>query len=369
MTVASLPSAGHPVLVRGRAWAAAWGLRMPVLMAPMAGASPVPLAQAVSRAGGMAALGALLMEPPAIVDWVDRWRAGLESADAPLQINLWVPDPPPQRDPAQEAAWRTWLAAWGPPVEAQAGDARPPDFEAQCEAVLAARPAAVSSIMGLLPAPLVHRMKARGIRWLATVTTVAEARAAEAAGADVLVAQGAEAGGHRGAFQAAQAQDDAIGLLALLPQVVDAVRLPVIATGGIADGRGVAAALLLGACGVQVGTALLRSPEAAIPPAWAAALAGLAPEDTRLTRAFSGRWGRAVETAYVQAAAAPGAPAPLPYPVQRGMTAAMRRAAEQAGDLQRMQAWAGQAAALARPESAGQTVQRLWAEAVGLLER
>src|SRR5213078_4603263 len=128
----------------------------------------------------------------------------------------------------------------------------------------------------------------------------------------------------------------------LLPAVVDAVRIPVVATGGIADGRGVAAALLLGASAAQIGTGFLRCPEAKTNRAWADALAVTPPEGTLVSRVFSGRPGRSIATAYVRAATAPGAPAPAPYPVQRALTAAMREAAGKAGDIAGMQAWAGQ---------------------------
>ena len=347
-------------LRRAQDFAQRLGTRVPVLMAPMAGVPSVALAAAVAQAGAMAALGALLMDRSAIEDWVARYRA---ASTGPLQINLWVPDPAPQRDPQHEARLREFLGRFGPPVVPQAGDAPLQDFAAQCEALLAARPRAVSSIMGLYPPALVQRLKDADILWLANVTSVAEARAAQAAGADVIVAQGSEAGGHRGAFDAAQARDRAVGLFALLPQVVDAVRLPVVATGGIADARGVAAALTLGASAVQLGSAFLRCPEAGIAPAWAQGLSGLAPEDTQLTRAFSGRWGRAIATDYVRAAALPSAPVPAPYPVQRGLTAAMRKAAEQEGRIQQMQAWAGQAAGLGRELPAEDLVRSLWAGA------
>ncbi len=345
---------------RAAAFCDRYGLRLPILLAPMAGACPPELSVAVANAGGLGSCGALLLPPEAILDWARQVRARSNGA---FQLNLWVPDPAPERDGAHEAAVRAHLAQFGPVPAADAGDAAPIDFAAQCEALLAAAPTIVSSVMGLWPAGFVGRLKAAGIAWFANVSTVTEALAAEAAGADAVVAQGMEAGGHRGCFDAAAAESGMVGSMALIPAVADAVRIPVVATGGIGDGRGVAAALILGASAAQVGTAFLRAPEAKTNPAWAGALDGLRPEQTRLTRAFSGRAGRSVATAYVEA---PG-PAPAPYPVQRGLTAAMRAEGLKTNDIGRIQAWSGQAAALARPEPAGDIVRRLWAEAEALL--
>jgi nitronate monooxygenase len=342
-----------------------FGLRVPILLAPMAGASAPALSIAVANAGGLGACGALLMNRPEIVAWANEVRS---ASNGRFQINLWIPDRSPVRNAAQEKLIREFLANWGPVVAPDAGDATPPDFATQCEALLEVRPPIVSSVMGLYPPGFVARLKALGVSWFANTSTVAESKAAEAAGADVIVVQGMEAGGHRGCFDTNKAEHELVGLASLVPAVVDAVRIPVVATGGIADGRGVAAALALGASAAQVGTGFLRAPEAGINPAWADALASAAPEDTVISRAFSGRAGRSLATDYVRAAIADDAPRPAPYPVQRGLTAAMRVAATKAGDVSRIQAWAGQSAGLARAEPAQQILQRLWGHAVSILK-
>jgi nitronate monooxygenase len=332
----------------------------------MAGASPASLAIAVANAGGMGGCGALLMKPEAIRAWGADVRS---QTNGSFQINLWIPDPPPERDPAHEARVREFLGQWGPVVEPEAANVTPIEFTEQCEAMLEVGPAIVSSIMGVYPPPIVERMKGKGIRWFANVTTVSEAREAVTAGADVIVAQGMEAGGHRGSFDATRPDTALIGLFALLPAVVDAVgdRVPVVATGGIADARGVAAALLLGASAAQIGTGLLRTPEAKLAQAWADAISTAQPEDTAPTRAFSGRLGRSIATAYVKSANAPEAPKPAPYPVQRALSQAMRDAATKANNIDAMQAWAGQAARLATTEPAADLVRRIWSEAQALL--
>jgi len=350
------------MIERAEAFCAANQIRLPILLAPMAGACPPSLSIAVANAGGLGACGALLMQPEAIKTWASEVRAGSNGA---FQINLWIPEPAPRRDAAAEQAVKAFLASWGPPVAGDAGDARPPNFDAQCDAILEAGPTVISSIMGVYPPEFVEQMKARGIKWFANATTVAEAKLAAQAGAEAIIAQGMEAGGHRGAFDAGKAEAGMVGLFALLPAICDAVKLPVIASGGISDARGVAAALILGASAVQIGTGFLRCPEAKIPTAWADAIGITQPEDTVVTRAFSGRLGRSIATPYARAAV--DAPKPAPYPVQRGFTQAMRDQAIKNNDIASMQAWAGQSARLAPARNAAEVVKDFWEGARSLL--
>jgi nitronate monooxygenase len=282
-------------------------------------------------------------------------------------LNVWIPDPAPRRDPDAEARVRAFMAQWGPPVPADAGATTLPDFDAQCDTFLEVAPTAVSSIMGVYPAAFVRRLKERGIAWFATATTLAEAKIARAAGADAIIAQGIGAGGHRGSFDQAAAERQGVDLFALLPRLVDHLDVPIIAAGGIGDGRGVAAALTLGASAAMIGTAFLRSPEAKTHPAWARALENLEPEETALTRALTGRLARAIATDFVKAAASPDAPPPAPYPVQRGLTQAMKVAGAAAGDHHRMQVWAGQSASMAQPIPAAGLVRKIWDDARALL--
>jgi len=354
-----------PAMSRAGKFCERFGLRAPVLLAPMAGACPPSLSIAVGKAGGLGACGVVLMPPHEIEDWVAEVRA---ATDAPFQLNQWIPGPALNRDRGAEAATRAFLAQWGPAVPDDAADGPASDFAAQCEAMLAAKPAVISSIMGVYPAEFISAMKQRGISWFATATTVAEARAAADAGADAIIAQGAEAGGHRGSFRAQDASSTLVGLMALVPAIVDAVDLPVVATGGIADARGAAAAFMLGASAVQIGTGFLRCPEAHLNPVWSRMLGETQPEDTRLTNAFTGRYARCVGNDYVKAAMSPEAPSPAPYPVQRLLTTNMRKAALSEGDPARMMAWSGQSARLARAEPAGTVLSSIWSEARALLE-
>ena len=334
-------------------------LRVPIIEAPMAGACPPELAIAVAQAGGMGADGVVLDQPDRIAAWAERFRTG---SDGAFQLNIWVPDPPLDEPDRTEAAAR-FLQHFGVPVNTTDPA---PDYAEQCAAMLAAAPTAISTIMGLLEPDYVRTLHERGIAWFATAITLDEALAAQQAGADAVIAQGMEAGGHRGSFDPDTAERTAVGLVALVPHMVDNLRVPVIAAGGIADGRGVAAALALGASAVQVGTALLRTPEAAIDPSWSAALNELRPERTVTTRAYSGRLGRAIPTPYVNAWRSPGAPPPARYPAQRLLLGKWRRGAPGIG-LDRVNCWAGQGAALATTAPAGEIVTRMWDDARALL--
>ena len=223
------PSQTHasPVRERVDAFCRRYGLDMPLLEAPMAGACPATLAIAVANAGGMGAFGALVTSPQGIRDWVKEFKA---NSNGSFQLNTWIPDPPPVRDAEAERRVREFLANWGPAVPPEAGDAKLHDFQERCDVFLDIAPPVVSTIMGLFPAEFVDKCKQRGIAWFACVTTLSEAMQARDAGADAIVVQGIEAGGHRGSFDAAAAERQGGTLFTLLPRIADKITdLPLIA--------------------------------------------------------------------------------------------------------------------------------------------
>lgn len=348
------------VIKRAEQFTAEFGITHPIFLGPMAGACPVSLSVAVSNGGGMGACGALLMPPEQMKQWASDFRA---ETNGPFQMNLWIPDTAAERNLKHEAELRTFLNGWGPEVCVESANDTPLDFQAQCDALLDIAPPVISSIMGLFDAPFVDRMKAKGIKWFANVTTVKEATMAETAGADVIVAKGFEAGGHSGAFKPEDALRYGVGLVSLIPAIADTVDIPIVATGGIADGRTMAATLMLGASAVQIGTGFLRATESTIAPIWSDAIGKARPENTIVTRAFSGRAGRSIATQYALAMEQADSPEPAPYPIQRGLTQAMRAAAVKENRIDSMQAWAGQSSAMAQVSSATHITQSIWISA------
>lgn len=341
----------------------AWlGLRHPVVQAPMAGSQDSALALAVCAAGGLGSL-------PAATLGLDALRAELQilqaQAAGPYNVNFFC-HRPPAHDAAREAAWHRALApfcaeAGLPPPSGPAVAARAPFSATAAELLAAFRPPVVSFHFGLPEPALLARVKAWGAKVLASATTVEEARWLEAHGADAVIAQGLEAGGHRGLFLSDDLTTQ-LGTFALLPQVVRAVRVPVIAAGGIVDAAGVAAAQALGAAGVQVGTAYLLCPEATPTPLHRQALRSDAAQHTALTNLFTGRPARGIVNRAMRELAAgtvglnPLAPA---FPLAASAMAPLRAAAESAGRSDFTPLWAGQGAPACRPMPAGALTQAL----------
>jgi nitronate monooxygenase len=337
------------------------GTEHPIIQAPMAGGGSTPeLVAAVSNAGGLGMLGAAYLTPPQIADTIAETR---RRTDRPFGVNLFAggAEPADAADPAPVLAilarYHEMLDLPPPAIPAVAADA----FEAQLEAVLAAGVPIFSFTFGIPSADALARLREHRVTVLGTATTVAEARQLEAAGVDAVVAQGSEAGAHRGTF-GGPFEAAMIGTLALVPQVADAVRLPVVASGGIMDGRGIVAAEALGAGGVQMGTAFLTCREAGIPDAYKEAIRAARDDQTALTRAFSGRPARGIVNQFMRDLRRHEA-AILPFPLQNAATRPMRAAAAARGDTRFLSLWAGQAAGLARDVSAGDLVRQLVHEA------
>ena len=335
------------------------GATAPIVLGPFGGLSSVALTAAVTDAGGLGSYGLYGYDAARIRTTVDELRA---ATSGPFALNIWLPtgDEVAPSDVDVDAAARALGTFFD-----EAGVDRPgtperflPSVDEQIEAVWEASPAVLSVVFGVPSGELLSAAHARGIRVVGTATTVAEAAALDAAGVDAIVATGMEAGGHRVSFLAAP-EDSLVGLFALLPQVVDAVRVPVIAAGGIADRRGVAAAFALGASGVQVGSAFLRTRESAAPLSHRAALAAASDTTTVLTRAMSGRLARGIPNRAVRKIEA--ADAIAPFPAQNWLTGVFRRAAREKDITGLLSLWGGQAAGLSRFESAAEVFAELTA--------
>lgn len=340
-----------------------FGLRLPLVQGPMAGGPTTPaLVAAVSNAGALGFLAGAALAPEKIASEVAAIRA---LTDRPFGVNLFVLDTAHPDDATVRRALASidpLRAHYGlPPGEPLARYA--PDFRAQLDTLVDLRVPVVSFTFGLLAKEDVARLHAAGSDVIGTATHVAEGLAWRDAGADAIVAQGAEAGGHRGTF-IGEVPHALIGTMALVPQLADATGLPVLAAGGIMDGRGIAAALALGAQGVQMGTAFLGCAESAIPADWKARLRASADTATSVTRAITGRHARGIRNPLMQQLEAhPGNVAP--YPVQNALTQELRQRATRANDGDYLSLWSGQGAPLARLREAGLGA----AELVDALER
>ncbi len=342
------------------------GIEHPIVQAPMAGASTPAMAAAVSNAGGLGSLGCALMAPQQLRDVA---RDVAAATNRPINFNFFAHSDPdlvgydasPMRAALQSLYSEFDLGAV-PPLPSMTSS-----FGGEMlEALLACAPKIVSFHFGLPPPTVVVALKAIGATLIGTATSVAEAHVLEAGGMDAIVAQGAEAGGHRGTFIGDPAAND-MGTLVLTPLIVDAVSVPVIAAGGIFDGRGVAAAFMLGASGAQIGTAFLRSPESAAPTAHKQALAATPDNSTRLTRVFTGRAARSIRNRLSEELAPLEAEA-APFPLQRFWTGPLSAAAATRGNAADfLPLWSGQAGPRVGEAPSAHVFRAICEEALALL--
>ena len=345
------------------------GLDLPLVLGPFGGVSSVPLAALVSERGGLGSYGLYGYDGDRIRDTIAQLRA---ATTRPFAVNLWLPLHDDQQLRPTEHEFEEFVEPLEPYFE-ELGLPLPerperylPPFEEQLEAVLDAAssgpPPVLSVVFGVPSNDVLERTRAAGIRVIGTATTVEEAVALDAAGVDAIVATGMEAGGHRVSFLRS-AEDSLVGTLALVPQTVDAVRTPVIAAGGIADGRGIAAALTLGASAVQLGSVFLATDQSAAAPVHRSALRSR-PTHTVLTRALSGRLARGIPNRLTEELEHVA-----PFPVQNWLTGRFRPTAGERGIAELMSLWAGQGAALIRHTDAGVLVDALVAETDAILDR
>ncbi len=335
-------------------------IQYPIVQAPMAGGGDTPrLVAAVCEAGALGSIGAAYLTPQQIADSA---RAVRSLTSRPFGVNLFAP----VRVPAWPRDLRRAVERVAPHyaelgLAAPAPPSTPADaFVEQLAAALETGASVFSFTFGMLPGDAVEAIKRRGMFLAGTATTVEEAIALEKAGVDAVVAQGSEAGGHRGSF-AGDFETSMVGTIALVPQIADAVRVPVIASGGIMDGRGIAAALALGASAVQMGTAFLTTEEAGVPDCYKQAILGAREDQTRLTRAFSGRPARGIVNRFMEQVDR-DPEGILPFPLQNALTRPLRTAAAKAGRAEFLSLWAGQGLRMARREPAARLVARLAAE-------
>lgn len=336
------------------------GTRYPIIQAPMAGGISTPeMAAAVSNAGGLGSLGSGYDEPEKMVREIRAVRALTTN---PFQVNLFIPLPPQPVVPVGPMlrALAPIYAELG--IEAPVG-VPPPwpfRFEQQMEVALEERVPIFSFTFGLLERRYVDALHARGTLVIGTATTLEEAEQLAASGVDAITLQGAEAGAHRSTFL--PAADSLIGLFALIPQVVARVRVPVIASGGIMDGRGIRSAIAMGAEAVQMGTAFLLTHESGAGDTYKNAVLRAKPEETQITRVFSGREARGICNRFIREMEMVGAEVPA-FPVQNDLTRPLRRHAAKTGNSEFLSLWSGQNGSLGRKIGAAELVKTLAEEA------
>ncbi|MFG0408460.1 nitronate monooxygenase family protein [Pseudomonas sp. NY5710] len=340
------------------------GIDLPILQAPMAGATGSAMAIAVGLAGGLGALPCAMLTSEQVRAEIAAFRAGCPGR--PLNLNFFC-HPPPAPDAERDARWKQALAPYYSEVGADFAAPTPvsnraPFDEASCQLVEQLRPEVVSFHFGLPQAALLQRVQASGAKVLCTATTVEEAVWLEHNGCDAIIAMGYEAGGHRGMFLS-DAITSQIGTFALVPQVADAVRLPVIAAGGIADHRGLLAALALGASAVQIGTAYLFCPEAKVSPAHRQALDSAPASDTALTNLFTGRPARGINNRIMRELG-PMSPLAPAFPLAGGALMPLRAITEPQGNSDFSNLWSGQALRLGRRMPAEALTREIAAKAL-----
>lgn len=342
-----------------------FGVRLPIIQAPMAGASDAEIAIAVSEAGGLGSLPCAMLTPTQVRSSLGTIR---ERTARPVNLNFFC-----HRSPTAsiyEPQWRELLAPYYrefgiDPAATPSGPARMPFDDAMCDAVVELKPPVVSFHFGLPSKPLLARVRAAGARIIASATTVAEARWLEAEGCDAVIAQGFEAGGHRGMFLQMDAARQ-VGTFALIPQIADAVEIPVIAAGGIGDARGIVAAFALGASAVLLGTAYLRCPEARTSAVLRKALESAQDDSTVITNVITGRPARGIINRAIRELGPINVTVPE-FPRAADGLGPLRTRAESAGSGDFSPLWAGQSAAMAREIPAGQLTKMLADEATELM--
>lgn len=341
------------------------GIEHPIIQAPMAGGLVTPgLVAAVSNAGGLGSYPGGYLHPDVIDSAIKSIRA---LTDKPFAVNLFIPEKSPAAAPSprvvkklSEIAEEVGVAGLGAPAREDF------TFEDQLAVVIDNGVPVFSFTFGMPDPSRIEALRKKGIAVMGTATSVGEARKLEEAGCSAVAAQGIEAGGHRGTFPNTP-HLPMTGTIALVPQIADSVKIPVVASGGIMDGRGIVAALALGASAVQMGTAFLSVAEATVPEAWLKAIEQSDDTSTVLTRVYTGKYARGIKNRFFEEMINLEAEVPH-YPIQHALTAPIRAAAKAKGDARFMSLWAGQAAPMSRRLPAGELVEILVEESRGVLE-